>query len=552
MRNKQKQKGATLIELILVISIIAYITILAFAQKQLEMDQHRAKEVGAELFMYNNAVRSWMANNTDVTPLNITRVGATWLKPDSCGGSSGRVSGYLPCNFNNGTVAQPIPFGNLVLTTNITRTFNATPGEGVRFNANTTTTPFIIPSYGSPNKVRGDLSGLAALVAASGHVLPETPSMATSDGRFQSDPATAIITMQANNQPGNDVWLRTDGQNSMQNNLTFNQARSALLRQIHGVSRIHGAAFEVLYLGNHNNIAGLPVNGGGSIPLVSERVVIDTNARIYGSLRANNSLTALTGSITATVGDVNAGRDLRAARDTYVGNSLSAGNNIDAVNTVSGGGILSRNNVVAQTDVIANRDVYASRDVSAVRRVLAGESIVSPVFYDGNDLSYRVDPNGASRLNHVAALLVEANDTSPSGTLHLRGNNITLGSHTGAPSNLNGNITTWGLNIMKNGRLIPFDHLIPNFVHRASWYAANGTWVPKPNCAGGTPRIIVTPQTIPTNTMAAPAPGYSPAPVGAAFFYANDVGSHWITIMNSAEQSFQGDPRGIASTYCLY
>lgn len=506
---KNSQKGVTLIEMILVVALIAIMTVLSFMQRQLEMEQVRARAVGVDLYVYNNAVRNWLSENISTTALNVTHNGATWLKPNSCGGSSGRVDGYIPCTFPDASSAKPMKFSNIVMTTVLTRTFTA--AGGVQTKGVTTTTPFKVASRaGAAGDIRADLSGLAAITAASGVISAAqmTPNMATTDGVYKSDPITAIIVMEASNRADSDAWLRTDGGNSMNNNLKFTSTLTSNLRQIMGTSRVqsNGPA-DTLFIGNKNSNTAMPSNGDGSgVPLdVSaagrESVVVDANARIYGQLRTNGAITAISGNITASAGSV-----------------------------------------------------AASVDVTAGRDVVAQGNMFGKAFYDQDNRAYYVNPATISIVNRVNASILSSQSAAT--TLQMQSNRVNFRDFAagGADVTMAGRVNTDTLYIKKNGKSVPLTSLLPNYVLIQSYFALDGQYVPMPSCPGtpaGTPKIIVVPQTIPTNT-AKPVAGYTTPPVGASFFYATLSGAGWIVQSNTWSGSYGGQGSAIASTYCLY
>lgn len=506
---KNNQKGVTLIEMILVVALIAIMTVLTFMQRQLEMEQVRARAVGVDLYVYNNAVRNWLSENISTTALNVTRNGTTWLKPDTCGGSSGRVDGYIPCSFPDASSANPMKFSNMVLTTVLTRTF--TPAGGVQTTGVTTTTPFRVSSRaGAAGDIRADLSGLAAITAASGVISAAqmTPNMATTDGVFKSNPVTAVITMEASNRADSDAWLRTDGGNSMNNNLKFTTTLANNLRQIMGASRIQSnGPTDILFIGNKNSNTAMPTDGDGSgVALATsaagrESVVVDANARIYGRLRTNGAITALSGNITASNG-----------------------------------------NVVASTDVVAGRDVVATGNV------------YGKAFYDQDNRAYFVNPATTSVVNQVNASILSSQ--SAAATLQMQSNRVNFRDFNAGTADvtLAGRVNADTLRVRKNGKSVPLTSLLPNYVLIQSYFALDGQYVPRPTCPGtpaGTPKIIVVPQTIPTNT-AKPVGGYTTPPVGATFFYAVASGAGWIVQSNTWSGSYGGQGSAIASTYCLY
>lgn len=490
--NVQRQAGATLIEMMLVIGIIAFMTVLSFSQKQLEMDQRRAKQVGSQLFMYNNAVRNWISVNTGTAPLEVTYSGAGWLKPTSCGGTSTRPEGFLNCNFIDGSVVNPIPFSNMVLSTRVVRTY--TPGEGVKITGTTTTTPFSIPGR-SGNSIRADLAGLAALTAASGSMGMDDPTPATSDASFKADPITGVIVMVASNRADKDAWLRTDGSNTMNNNLVFMDTIAQQIRQIMNVGRVQAKDGEVLYIGNKNNLTSMPANGGGQAALTTEGVVVDEDLRIYGSLVTNKGMTALTGNIVSKTGNVEAG-----------------------------------------ADVIAGENMYAKR------------------YYDSDNTNLYADPSGKSMLNMIATNSVES--LAAETALDVKTNTLNFQPQTDASTKFNGNVDVDTFMVKRNGNYISLSNLLPNFVLKEGWIAYHGSKITKPNCGPhGTPKIIVTPQLIPTNTTPPPPAGYTlKGNTGDSRFYAIENGSTWKINADAwhHNESNHVVPTVLAHTYCLY
>lgn len=292
------QKGVTLIELILVLALMAYVTVLGFAQKQLSMEQDRAKEVGTLLFSYNNAVRSWISENAATIPSIHVREGTTWLKPHSCGGVTSRVDGYLPCNVPDATPASPILFGQLSLKTTITATL--LPDGSRRIDSTATSTPFSLPGRNG-NELRSDLAGIAALTGAAGGMTLNSPLPAATDSSFKSSPTSGIITIRASTNGALDAWLRTDGSNQMHNNITFNPLNPQEMRQVRNVSRIQNIASQALNIGNP----------GGATQGTPFMVVVDADQKIYGRLMVNNMTgfpTAMEinkGDLAVSDGDVN-------------------------------------------------------------------------------------------------------------------------------------------------------------------------------------------------------------------------------------------------------
>ena len=192
LNGRSRQKGFTLIEMILVIGLMAVATMISFYEKKLDMEQTQARITGVHLYEYNNAVRAWISQNVGAAS-GAKPTGSRWLKSTSCGGTSS--VGYLPCTFPDMDAATPLRFGQMQISSSVSTT-GVTPNQTTVVT--TTTTPFRVVT-GSVSSLRTDLAGLAGVVAAAGGVNSLSPMLASTDGSVSSDPATGIITMQASN-----------------------------------------------------------------------------------------------------------------------------------------------------------------------------------------------------------------------------------------------------------------------------------------------------------------------------------------------------------------
>jgi len=358
----RKQRGFTLLEMILVIGLVSIGMLLSFYSKQAELEHLKAQTLGAQLFQYNNAVRNYLAKNNSIGAS--TRTGTAWLKNTSCGGTLAVGAEYLPCSFPAATSASPIKPGFISLATSIQVTGTA-PNR--KLIATSSTSPFKMMSAGVM-QVRSDLAGLAAITAAAGHLPGSTGSgfTATTDASFYSSPLDGTITMLASNNATQDVWLRTDGGNSMHAALTFDSADSNN-RQIVGASRIQNLAAEALFLGRSSGIAAISAAG----------VVIDSNTEIIGQLRVRNNLIVDNGA--------------------NVAGSVVASANIHA-----GGNVTATSNIAAGGGISAATTVYAGTNVSA------GSALLGQIFYDSNNTGYYVDPSATSNINALVAQGVNA------------------------------------------------------------------------------------------------------------------------------------------------
>jgi len=284
----RRERGVTLIEMILVLALIVVASVLSFYEKQSEFEQARAREVGGLIYQFNNAVRARLAKG-DITAAE-NHVGSAWLKNSSCGGPLAVGSEYLPCEFPAADLTDPISFGKLTLTTVVSVT-GVAPARKVK--ATTTSTPFTLYSQGNPT-IRADLAGLATLSAAAalmtgyqGGSSGISPLTATTDASYKSDPMTAKLTMIASNSADSDVWLRTDGGNAMHSSLNFD-SMDGNDRQIIGASRVQNFTGQVLHLGY----------GASITPVTTASVVVDSGIEILGDFRARKNVD-VDGSMTA-------------------------------------------------------------------------------------------------------------------------------------------------------------------------------------------------------------------------------------------------------------
>lgn len=379
----RNQQGVTLLELILVLALMSFATMLAFYEKQTDLEQARARQVGGLLYQFNNAVRAAMAQG--VVTVTTTKIGADWLRSVSCGGEQPIGKEFLPCEFPSATLVAPIAFGRLTLSTNIVVTGTA-PDR--KYKSTTTTTPFTLFERAGAPEVRADLAGVSTLAAAAAmasgfgvHSSGLSPYTATTDASYKSDPITGVISIISSNTANNDVWLRTDGGNKMHATLGFD-GTDPVDRQINGASRIQNFAGQVLNIGS----------GSALTPLTSSGVVIDSSSEVLGDFRIRRALVvdngaSVTGNITAT-GNIAAGGSVSAQVFYDANNSAYYldPNNTSNVNSINAGG-----------------------SISAAGNISAGGALTAQVLYDANDTGYYVDPHATSNVNAVNAANLTSN-----------------------------------------------------------------------------------------------------------------------------------------------
>lgn len=394
------RKGFTLLELLLVIGLLAVMTLLSFYEKQTDLEQARARQVGGYLYQYNNAVRSALAQG--MVPATSTKQGTAWLKNSTCGGVLAVGKELLPCDFPAATTIDPIKFGRLSLSTAVVVS-GAAPSK--KYQATTMTSPFTLTSPSGASNLRADLAGIASLSAAaaltSGYQVGGSgglsPFTATTDSSYKSDPLSGVITIVSSNTADNDVWLRTDGGNKMHATLNFDAVNPAD-RMIVGASTIQNIAGQVLRIGA----------GSGLTPVTGAGVVIDSTTEVLGDFKVRRTLVvdngmSVTGDVVAS-GAVKAGTNIEANGNAVVAGSLTTGGYIQA-----NGNLLTEANMTAHGNISANGYITSNGSMTAAGNITANGALVAQIFYDSNDTGYYVDPHATSNLNALAANYINSN-----------------------------------------------------------------------------------------------------------------------------------------------
>ncbi|MHD0644191.1 hypothetical protein ACYPKM_00975 [Pseudomonas aeruginosa] len=345
----------TLLELIMMIAISIGISMIGFYERTLQREQDRARVSGNYINQYNNATREWISANVGAAPATMN--GSSWLKATSCIGGTSAV-GYLPCSFPDASSATPIPGGRLALTSVIATT-------GVAPNLVTTVTTTTTPYTLATGQIRSDLAGLAAMVASAG--AGSSYRKSGTDGSYNSNMSTGIITLKASNQSTTDAWLRTDGSNLMNGNIQFNGALPAGMREVQGVSRLQNIAVSALTVGN----AGGAASGF--------QAIVDANQNTLGTMQVANNQNVAYG-IDAVRGGIR----------TQSGN-LQASNNITASNYIRAPRFTDSN----------NSTFYLDPNGTSQLAVGVNNATVTPILYDANNSGFYLDPNGTSYFNNL-------------------------------------------------------------------------------------------------------------------------------------------------------
>ena len=284
---KKSQTGATLIELIFVVAILAVGSILTFESQTADLQSNAAKDSGVHLRTYGKAVQKWVNDHPGASG---TFNGTKWLKSVSCGGLA-PAPGYIDCSFfaaDATNVANPdaIRPGGLTLSTVVSTSATATQKET---RAVTTTS-----SYFANNQERADLAGIAAISAAVGNSFDRS-----SFGTVTSNPQQARIILTTLRTDNADIWLKLDGSNALHATLSFDGV-NPLTRRILGASSIQAASGQPLVLGRET---GIPY-------AISPGLVVDSDTEVLGRLLAdggidsNTSVVIQSGSVSIPQGDL--------------------------------------------------------------------------------------------------------------------------------------------------------------------------------------------------------------------------------------------------------
>ncbi|MHD0644183.1 type II secretion system protein [Pseudomonas aeruginosa] len=351
---KREQKGFTLIEMILVLGLSSAVSLMLLQNNVLDLEQQKAKSAGRLMHQLNTAIGAWTTANVGAP--NQTFTNTNWLKSTACAGGTSAVA-YLPCAFPKGDSTDPLPGGEMTISSAVSTT-------GAAPNRITTVTTTTSPYQLGAGQKRSDLAGLAAFTAAAAGS-SFNPSTASTSRKYTSDPTTAIVTMVATNNAGNNAWLRTDGGNQMNSNFRFNTANASTSREIQSVSRVQAIAANTLTIGNQNGAAS------------GYSVVVDASESNTGTLTIQNTNSA------ANAIDISRG-DIRVASG-----------NMSIQGTVTAGG-----NAVAQSFVdINDGNYYATPDATSVlNNVVVRNDIRTPILYDMDNTGYYSIPSGTTRI----------------------------------------------------------------------------------------------------------------------------------------------------------
>ena len=530
MKSRSRQQGFTLIELIMVIGIMVVIAIIQFQEQTLRTEQQRARALGGELLQYNNAVRNYISYYSGVSGSAAfagTKTGVNWLKSTSCGGQIPDVvnkAGFIGCDYLSDTGGLT-SYGRMSFTTTLT-----TPV------ANQTMTGVTVMSeLKLRNRSRGDLAGLAALVAAGASTTEGDPLQIVTDARVyycitesktECSGNLSRIVMRASSDSNNDTWLRTDGGNTMNNPITFNSDTDTANRQIRNVARIFNNDLQALTLGDR----------GGAASTASD-VIVDADAEVIGALNVRDGITAPFM------------RDLNDPTFIVDPNGASRMNRLDLT-----GDMTTAGNITAAGNITSDKDVTGKR------------------FVDRDNSAYFVDPDGTSRINRLELASITGRGASNERSLAINSDVVNFNNTNGAkdlnaPVTLSGYANVSDLKVRtRNGNYVALSDILPDYVNMGSYRVTNGSQVPKPSCASGSngagaPKVIVSPMNEESHDAysfsfmtGAVDHQYSISDYtsGRSYMGALDSGSVWTISAGTGTSADSGTAVGLATVYCSY
>jgi prepilin-type N-terminal cleavage/methylation domain-containing protein len=443
--NASKNKGFTLIELMIVLALAA-VAFTGYVQSmQQEANQLMAKKLGAtEVFVYNNAVQKFLTDNSGQLPASVvgTNVGLDWLKSTACGGSASAASSYLPCRFLQSTGGKTT-VGQMTFTTVISHTPVPTATAPKGFQARTVLSNFVGNAAG---QTASSTLGLAAMVASTtflgsdfgggnspGAVIycPDLNPMPPGLAPYCLSERDQIVSYAFNNG-ANDIWLRVDHGNVAKSVIEYNETPDAdpsiearideidarNNRHLRNVSRIYNLNDAGLNAGTENLIIGKRTGdaavAAGLATFGTNGVIIDADMKVLGEL--------------------------------YVTSKITSEDNIES----TGGSVKAANDVEAGQDLVAGKNALVNGWISA------------QYFEDLNDSNFVLDPNSVSTLNQIDLNEIESigNDIGITANTVEFKNKSGVG---GSELNLEGTVDVSNLMVMKNGTAYQLEKLLPNF-----------------------------------------------------------------------------------------
>lgn len=425
----KQSRGVTLLELLLVIGLGSFVTLSEIQNAAIDQEQIRTKQMAKEIIEYNNAVLTHISffagqvtSSSTPEQLQGTKNGVRWLQSSTvCSdGQNSSPNNFLRCDYldyNN----ELLGFSYLSFTTYFETIYDSAT-DSASVEAITVLSDKRSSTQGTPWTLGGrtayGLSGLAALTVNSSpnHGTGFTGTSSSAEAVFCSTSGTRrdicqssalpsptiarekILLRASNISSNSDIFLRVDGSNTMNNDLTFNDSLPYNNREIKNISRLLGRSGQGIVLGNGGSYgSSTPSNG---------LVVVNANEEIYGSFTVNgnaqiNGTLNATGNIRSNA-DVRADDDLIAGDDLTVGDSATIGSNITVGNRVTSNDILTR--ILYDRD---NSSFYVDPSSTSITNRLRANSLTNQ---GSGNLLISTNSNGNSSGNpNGGQILVQSN-----------------------------------------------------------------------------------------------------------------------------------------------
>jgi len=416
MKTRKNNSGFTIIELLIIISVIGFITLLNLQNDQKNREEADARSIGRQLAIYNNAVRSHISINLDnqdyIDNVETTFTGVDWLKNEDQCADGESPSYFLPCNFSE-----------FVGSSNLTYRTTISANIGVDKLRAKTVIDVKTPD-GTSTQIGSTQLGLALLTASGGQnsellnlSLDDTSMQIDADGNattnvlltntdgsllycpFGLDPAflspecsidggiieDGLIVLISETSGERDSILRVDGSNTMENTLRMEATESAQ-REIVGSSVLFNLTGEILKLGN----SGIYYDDGW-LPVVGDGLVIDTDINIVGNSIIKGDLD--------NSGDIFANTNVIAEESILVGREIISEGSTEVVGNQYILGDANYNNDVAvfgtlDSAMINSRTFAEANEVSATNNISSENIINAPIiraasglFSDGDSVA---------------------------------------------------------------------------------------------------------------------------------------------------------------------
>jgi len=453
------QRGFSILEIIVVLGIIGFMTTLAMSSSKYEANMIQARALGLELYEVHNSARRFAALNSTNPDLRtsgsiIIEDGLSWLKSqEDCGGSAN--SNFLSCDHPESTTIGAFTYSTELDPTVNNNTLKIKTVIDVKGNFQGMSTHFSEEMLGlSAITARGGATATSISIGGVNSTSSD-PSMANTsslvlycmegiDKALLHEECTGVnsdtiegglIVMITQSNSTSSSWLLTNGGNSMHNSLDFDSANPEF-REIVGVDRMYNLTGEVLRLGN----SGVYYDSGDFLPILGSGLVIDTDVYSIGDIK-NLGDVEVEGDILTkgnvfsdgavyAKGPIISESDLEVWGDQYVLGQTFLNGNTDVFGTLSADRIRS-NTFIEAREISADGGIYAGQLVNApVVRAAAslvsegdltvagdtviggseyveGSSITQGTLYSGSDI---IADTGTAYLNNVFASAIYDND----------------------------------------------------------------------------------------------------------------------------------------------